>query len=51
LTVAISGVIGRFLYNKAKYQKLFALWHVAHLPIVYIMVSTILFHIFAFFAY
>lgn len=51
LTVAVSGVVGRFLYNKVKYKKLFSLWHVAHLPIVYIMVSTILFHIWAFFAY
>jgi len=51
LTVAVSGVIGRFLYNKVKYNTLFSLWHIAHLPIVYIMVCTILFHIWAFFAY
>ena len=51
LTVATSGVVGRFLYNKVKYKKLFALWHVAHLPIVYIMVLSVLFHILAFFLY
>lgn len=50
ITVAMSGVIGRFLYNRVN-KKLFSLWHVAHLPIVYIMVLSILFHIAAFFMY
>ena len=51
LTVSLSGVIGRYLYNKVRYKKLFSLWHLAHLPIVYIMVIAIFFHILAFFLY
>jgi hypothetical protein len=51
LTVASSGLVGRFLYKRVGYEKLFALWHYAHLPIVFIMVGAVLFHIAAFFMY
>ena len=47
LTVAGSGVVGRFLQNRKGFESAFALWHVAHLPIVFILVITALVHIVA----
>jgi hypothetical protein len=33
------------------YERLFALWHVLHVPFVYLLVLTALFHVFAVHAY
>jgi hypothetical protein len=51
LTVSASGLIGRFLYRRVGFEKLFSMWHYGHLPIVYIMIGAVSFHIMAFFWY
>ena len=47
ITVAISGVIGRYLYNKERFKRWFAIWHTAHLPFVFILIITAIIHILA----
>ena len=47
LIVAASGVIGRYLRNRKGFERLFAAWHVAHLPIVFIMILTVIVHVIA----
>ena len=47
LTVAASGVIGRYLRNRRGMERLFAAWHVGHLPIVFILMLTVIVHVIA----
>ena len=46
LSVAGSGVVGRYLYNTMN-KKLFAMWHVAHLPFVFILAIAAIVHVIA----
>lgn len=45
LTVAASGVVGRYLRNRKGFERLFAAWHVGHLPIVFIMIACVIVHV------
>jgi hypothetical protein len=55
LIVVSSGVVGRFLLRRAKpgtvWQKAFGHWHVFHIPLLYILVGSVLAHIYAVHAY
>lgn len=47
ITVAISGVIGRFLYNRPQFKRAFGIWHIAHLPFVFMLAVAAVIHIVA----
>ena len=47
ITVAVSGVIGRYLHNREQFKRLFGIWHVAHLPFVFVLIITAIIHILA----
>jgi hypothetical protein len=47
ITVAVSGVIGRFLYNRSEFKRAFSIWHVAHLPFVFMLAAAAIVHIIA----
>ena len=45
ITVSASGIIGRYLRNRKGFERLFAMWHVGHLPIVFILILTVIVHV------
>lgn len=53
----LNGFVGRYLRavgrvsQYAAYERLFALWHIAHVPFVYLFVATAVFHVIAVHAY
>jgi hypothetical protein len=47
IIVAISGVIGRFLYSRPQFKQAFAIWHIAHLPFVFMLAAAAIIHILA----
>ena len=47
IIVSLSGVVGRFLYKRPQFKKLFAIWHVAHLPFVFMLAIAAIIHILA----
>lgn len=51
IIVAVSGIFGRFIQHKLKYQRIFLLWKTIHVPVVFTMVFAIILHIVSSFLY